>query len=470
MTQHKSMRPNVIWIFGDQHRAQAQGHMGDPNVATPNLDRLATEGVTFTSAVAGCPWCTPFRGALLTSRYVHDTVPRTPSRLDPSLPTIAKPFNDAGYDTAYFGKWHLDGPDESQAENTRIIPRERRGGFKTWIGYENNNNQFFTFVHGHRRDKEVALAKVPGYETNGLTDMLLDYLRSKASDAEPFFAALSVQPPHTPYTAPAEFAANHRVGQVQLRPNVPAIPRITERACRDLAGYYAMIENIDWNVGRIIALLHETGLIDNTHILFFSDHGDMHGSHGRWQKSMPWEESIRIPMIIAGMRPHTNHTGMLRTDAPMNHVDIAPTTLGLCGLDKPDWMMGYDYSGYRNPAIARKELPREDEPDSAYLQHCVYKRHSGGFDRTWRGIVTRDGWKYIESEGFPYLMFDLSEDPYEFNNLAQDPDFAGKREQLQMRLARWMKEVNDPYPLPERSMAFHSARSHGCPAIRTSRS
>jgi arylsulfatase A-like enzyme len=127
---------------------------------------------------------------------------------------------------------------------------------------------------------------------------------------------------------------------------------------------------------------------------------------------------------MSGMRPHTKHTGMLRTNAVINHVDIAPTSLGLCGIDVPEWMMGYDYSGYRNHQIARKKLPAEDEPDSAYLQHCVRKLHPGCFDRTWRGVVTRDGWKYIVSEGFPYLMFDLNEDPYELNNVAQD---AGRR-------------------------------------------
>ena len=449
--QDKSSRPsNIIWIFGDQHRAQAQGHMGDPNLSTPNLDRLCEEGVTFTHAVAGCPWCTPFRAALLTSRYVHETCRQTPEQLDPAIPTVAKPFNEAGYNTAYFGKWHLDGGSKTgERENVRIVPRERRGGFNTWIGYENNNNQYFTYVHGHRGEAEVPSAKVPGYETDGLSDMLIDYINQRNEDNQPFFAVLSVQPPHTPYTAPSEFAAHHRVADVKLRPNVPDIPHITERAKRDLAGYYAMIENIDWNVGRIINELHKTGQIDNTHILFFSDHGDMHGSHGRWQKSTPWEESIRIPFIMSGMRPHTAHTGMMRTNAPLNHVDIAPTSLGLCGIPVPNWMMGFDYSAYRNPNAVERNKLLGNEPDSAYLQHCVRKMHPGCFDRTWRGLVTKDGWKYIVSDSFPYLMFNLNDDPYELNNLAQDAAYAVKRKELQERLAKWINDMNDPYPLPE---------------------
>jgi arylsulfatase A-like enzyme len=440
----------MIWIFGDQHRAQAQGHMGDPNVRTPNLDGLAEEGVTFVQAVAGCPWCTPFRGSLLTSRYVHNTTPATPSALDPSLPTVAQPFNEAGYDTAYFGKWHLDGPKKGQPPHTRIVPRERRGSFNTWIGFENNNNPQYTYVHGHRGEQEVEQYMLDDFETDALSDLLIHYVNDRADDRKPFFAVLSVQPPHCPYhTAPEEFARRHNAGNVQLRPNVPDIPAVQQEARRDLAGYYALIENLDWNVGRIKAALRKSGLIDNTHIMFFADHGDMHGSHGRWQKSTPWEESIRIPFIMSGMRPHTKHTGMMRTDAVINHVDIAPTSLGLCGIDVPDWMLGYDYSAYRTPGVAKSELPRPGEPDSAYLQHCVRKMHRGCMDRTWRGIVTRDGWKYVVSDRFPYLMFNLREDPYEQDNLALDPEFAPKRKELQARLEQWTRDVDDPYPMPE---------------------
>jgi arylsulfatase A-like enzyme len=424
--------------------------MGDPNVRTPNLDCLAEEGVTFVRAVAGCPWCTPFRGSLLTSRYVHNTCPTTPSPLDPSLPTVAQPFRQAGYDTAYFGKWHLDGP-KDQPASTCVVPRQRRGGFDTWLAYENNNNPQYTYIHGHRADgEEVPVTMLDGFETDRLAEMMIDHIRHRAEDGRPFFAVLSVQPPHCPYyTAPEEFQRRHNAGNVKLRPNVPDVADTHQRAKHDLAGYYALIENLDWNVGRIKQALKQTGLIDNTHVLFFSDHGDMHGSQGRWQKSTPWEESIRIPFIMSGLRPHTRHSGMMRTDAPISNVDIAPTSLGLCGIDVPDWMLGYDYSDYRNPDVPKSHLPADDEPDSAYLQHCIRKMHPGCMDRTWRGIVTRDGWKYVVSDGFPYLMFNLNEDPYEQRNLALDAGYATRREQLQQRLAQWMDDLNDPYPLPE---------------------
>ena len=143
-------RANVIWIYGDLHRGQAQGHMGDPNAVTPNLDRLAADGVTFTRAVSNCPWCTPFRASLHTGLYSHQCCIRNGQRLDPALPTIAGALGEAGYDTAHFGKWHLDGAREADDMAKRpdlyVVPKQRRGGFGTWIGYENNRSYFDCFT------------------------------------------------------------------------------------------------------------------------------------------------------------------------------------------------------------------------------------------------------------------------------------------------------------------------------------
>ncbi|MFP4355779.1 MAG: sulfatase, partial [Phycisphaerae bacterium] len=448
MTQSTPEKPNVIWIFGDQHRAQATSHMQDPNVATPNIDRMAAEGITFTRAVAGCPWCTPFRASLLTGLHPHKSCFQTPQKLDESIPTIAAPLGRAGYETAWFGKWHLDGWPESEGRSAlHIVPKSARGGFDTWIGYENNNSQYDCYVHGHTSDgTEVDLEKLAGYETDALSDLLIDFIQQRGgrSGAKPFFAALSVQPPHGPYVAPAEFMARHIPAQIDLRPNVPPIPRIEAQARRNLAGYYAMIENLDWNIGRIREAIAEAGLSDNTYILFFSDHGDMLGSHGNWGKSQPWEEAIRIPCILAGAVPYYQGR-CARVDSVFSAVDFLPTTLGLCGVDVPGELPGFDYSPYRT---GRKRLPLEGEPDSAYLQHVVRKHHTGGMDCTWRGLVTRDNWKYVVTENSPLGLYDLNEDPYELNNLAWDPAFKQRRSDLRDRLTDWIGETDDDYPLP----------------------
>ncbi len=442
--QHK----NAIWIFSDQHRAQALSCNGDPNLTTPNIDRLAAEGQNYHRAVAGYPLCCPFRGSLLTSRYPHECVPGHEYRMPPDMTTVAHVFNDHGFDTAYFGKWHLDGFHESEGRAAmHIIPPERRGGFDVWVGYENNNSQWDCWVHGGE-GAEAFHYRLPGYETDCLTDLLIDYVQrngeeKSAGSGKPFFAVLSVQPPHDPYLAPAEWTARHNPTRVQLRPNVPPVTRFQENARRDLAGAYAMIENLDWNVGRVRGALVQAGLDLDTHIVFFSDHGDLHGSHGQFRKTAPWEEAVRIPLIVGGLHPRYEARGG-RPEFLANHVDIAPTTLGLCGIDKPDWMRGHDYSGARLPW-----RPQTNAPDSAFLQSVIPTGHWDSVDRPWRGIVTMDGWKYVVLEGQPWLMFNLNEDPYELVNLAHNTRYRAERRTLQDRLAEWINETGDSFSLPQ---------------------
>lgn len=450
--KNKLKRPNVIWIFGDQHRAQALGANGDPNVYTPNLDRLASEGLTFDGAVGGCPLCGPFRGALLSGQYPHKSVPGHEYPLPEGMPTIAKPFNEAGYDTTYIGKWHVDGWHERDGRGAyHAIAKERRGGFGKWIGYENNNSPWDSWVHGHDgAGQEIEQYRLPNYETDALTDLLLDDLQQRSgvennsASSKPFFSVLSVQPPHNPYVADEKWMARHTPGKVQLRPNVPDIPRVTETARRDLAGYYAMIENLDWNVGRIRDALWQHGLIENTHIIFFSDHGDMHGSHGMFKKTNPYEESVRVPFIVGGLTPlYGGRQG--RVNIPINHVDIGATSLGLCGIDVPDWIQGYDYSSVR---LGRGQPLPTDLPDSAYIQLVVPTGHGNSTDRPWRGMVTRDGWKYVCLEHQPWLLFNLNEDPYEQANLAHNTAFATQRLKLHSRLAKWITDTGDQFAMP----------------------
>src|SRR5690349_12133277 len=258
-----TQRPNVIWILGDQHRAQALGCAGDPNVNTPNLDAMASQGVRFTAAVSGMPLCCPARGSFLTGLYPHQCVPGHEYPLPDGQKTLAHVFNDAGYSTAYFGKWHLAGFHESEGRSAmRIVPPEKRGGFQTWIGYDNNNSQYDCWVHGGA-GKDAFHYRLPGYETDALTDLLIKHIKDQAEAAKngkPFFAALSVEPPHDPYVAPPEFMQRHTPGAIQLRANVPNVPSVIEPARRWLAGYYAQIENLDWNVGRVRRALDDAGL------------------------------------------------------------------------------------------------------------------------------------------------------------------------------------------------------------------
>jgi arylsulfatase A-like enzyme len=389
-------QPNVIWLLADQHRAQAIAANGDPNVRTPNLDRMSAGGINFERAVSGMPLCCPFRGSLLTGKYPHECVPGHEYPLPKGQPTIAAPLKAAGYDTAWFGKWHLGGFHESNGRAAKfIVPPELRGGFDKWVGYENNNSQWDCWVHGGV-GKDAFLERLPGYETDALTDLVIRYVKEQAAlqrsgKGKPFFGCLSVQPPHDPYVAPEEYMSRYNPARIELRPNVPRVARMEATARRDLAGYYAMIENWDANIGRLRRALEESGIAFRTHLMAFSDHGDMHGSHGMFRKMTVHEESIRTPMIVSGEQQTYDGRGVGRVNAPMNHVDIAPTTLGLCGIAKPAWMRGYDYSGFR-----LTKRPRDGQPDSAYLQAVVPTGHANSVNKAWRGVVTRDGWKYVD--------------------------------------------------------------------------
>jgi arylsulfatase A-like enzyme len=177
--------------------------------------------------------------------------------------------------------------------------------------------------------------------------------------------------------------------------------------------------------------------------MFFSDHGDQLGSHGRFGKCVPYEESIRIPFLIGGGLP-LSYNGRRSGNAPclINHVDIAPTTLGLCGLEVPEEMEGFDYSHRRTGVRFEERAARE--PDSAYLQ-LIGDRESG---YAWRSLVTRDGWKYACVAGGEWLMFNLAEDPFEQNNLAFHTHFKGRRDELRNRLRAWAERIGDRFPFP----------------------
>jgi arylsulfatase A-like enzyme len=447
-------KKNVIWIMSDQHRGQMLSCNGDPNARTPNLDNMAVYGINFRNAVGGYPLCCPFRGAMLTGLYPHKCVPGHEYPMAANQRTVAHVFNENGYHTAYFGKWHLDGFTEMQDNRAshHIVPKERRGGFQHWLGYENNNSQWDCWVHGQRvaapdgsgGGGEEVHYRLPGYETDALTDLFISHLRETSKGEKPFFAVLSVQPPHNPYAAPAEFMGKYNPAQIELRPNVPDIPAVRERARRDLAGAYAMVENLDWNIGRIVNWLMETGLYCDTHILFFADHGDFLGSHGHWMKTSPYEESIKVPFIISGEQPA--YEGRMRgiSHYPINHVDIAPTSLGLCGIDAPAEMEGTDYSWVR-----LADRPKKTAPDSAYLQSVVPTGHDVCVGKPWRGVLTADGWKYACFENAPWVLFNLNEDPYEQVNLAHYPKNWNKLKELNDRCKKWAEDTGDVFAFPD---------------------
>lgn len=418
-------RPNILFLLPDQLRAQALGCMGDPNVKSPNIDLLAAEGLLMRNTIANTPVCCPARAIMLTGRYAHSNgMVANDLRLRESEVTIAEVLKDAGYRTGFIGKWHLDGGPRLPGF---VPPGPRRQGFEWWAANECSHAHFAT--HYFRdSDRPIPINK---FEAEGWADLAIEFLRGSKSDPRPFFLTVQMGPPHDPYKAPPEYSRRYDPKKLILRPNYKPGPRVPDRA--QLAEYYAMITAVDDQVGRILAVLDELSLAEDTIVLLSSDHGDMLGSHGQRLKRKPWEESIRVPGILR--YPPRIKAGRT-SDVLCTHVDFAPTLLSLCGVKPPVSMQGTDLS---------KVITGESTtgPDSAFLQ-IFGPYHGDGTPGAWRGVRT-SRYVYARFKDQPWVLYDLKEDPYEMKNLAADPAAGAIRRSMEAKLSEWMKKTGDSW-------------------------
>jgi arylsulfatase A-like enzyme len=418
-------RPNLVFLLADQWRAQATGYAGDPNAITPNLDKLAAESINFSNAVSGCPVCCPYRASLITGRYpLTHGVFLNDVRLNNDAVSIAQAYNKAGYETAYIGKWHLNGNQRSA-----FIPREERQGFKFWkaLGCTHNYNNSFYYA-----DKNVKL-KWEGYDAIAQTKEAQRYIREHAKGM-PFVLFLSWGPPHSPYhTAPQRHNDLFKDRELTLRPNIPKDDQAQAR--KDLAGYYAHIAALDDCIGMIVRTLKELGLEDDTILVFTSDHGDMLCSQGQRKKQRPWDESIMVPFLLRYPGAHGR-----TIDMPINTPDIMPTPLALSGVEIPDTVEGVDFSDIIRGA--------KEPEDNAALISCPSpfgqwnRRKHGG--REYRGVRTRR-YTYVRGLNGPWLLYDNKQDPYQLDNLCNKPEHSKLQEQLENLLSQKLKKTNDEF-------------------------
>lgn len=419
-------KPNVVFLLADQWRAQATGYAGDVNAKTPNLDRLATQAAVLTTAVSPCPVCSPYRGCLITGRYpLTHGVFLNDVCLSRDAVSLAQAFRSGGYQTAYIGKWHLDGHGRSS-----FIPPERRQGFEFWRVNECTHNYPHSLYYADTDEKQFW----KGYDAAAQTAEAEAYIR--AHRQKPFLLVLSWGPPHNPYqTAPEEFRRLFSPDQIKLRPNVP--PEAADAARRDLAGYYAHCAALDAYVGRILQTLKACGLAENTILVFTSDHGDMLGSHAEIRKQRPWDESIRVPFLAYW--PKGLGLGGRKLSTPLVAPDIMPTLLGLCGLAIPATVEGLDRSAWLRG--------KEPESDRAALITCVtpfgeWTRGKGG--REYRGLRTVR-YTYVRTLDGPWLLYDNQEDPYQLHNLIGQEKSAGLQRDLDSRLTQELKQRKDAF-------------------------
>ncbi|MBI3279354.1 MAG: sulfatase, partial [Acidobacteria bacterium] len=419
-------RPNILYVFPDQLRAQSVGCYGNGEVRTPHLDKLAGEGVLFRNTVANTPVCCPARAIMLTGRYAHrNGMVANDLRLRESEVTIAEVLAREGYRTGFIGKWHLDG---GQRLPGFVPPGPRRQGFAFWAANECSHRHFDT---QYFRDTAEPIP-VKKFEAEAWTDVAIGFLKQTRQDRRPFFLTVAMGPPHDPYGAPAQYLKMYDPAKLTMRPNwrkaAPNVP-----GPEQVAAYYAAITAVDDQIGRLSRALDELGLAEDTIVLVSSDHGDMLGSHGLRLKRKPWEESIRIPGILR--YPRRVKPGQ-RTETLFSHVDFAPTLLSFCGIKPPAVMQGTDLAPV---ALGR----RRGGPDSAFFQ--IFGPYQGdGTQDGWRGVRTAK-YMYARFRDKPWVLYDLEADPYQARNLAGERAASGIQSAMETRLSRWMQQTGDSW-------------------------
>jgi arylsulfatase A-like enzyme len=422
----QARRPNILFFFADQLRAQSLGCYGNQEVRTPNLDRLASQGLLFRNTLANSPVCCPARANMLTGKYTHaNGMVANDLRLRESETTSAEILSRAGYRTGFIGKWHLDGGPRLPGF---VPPGPRRQGFTFWAANECSHSHFRT---QYFRDSPEPIP-VERFEAEAWTDIAIDFLRDSRKENQPFFLTIAPGPPHDPYGAPDSYMKLYDPDKLTMRPNWRKADERTPGP-KQIAAYYAAITAVDDQVGRLMKTLEELGLAEDTIVMFTSDHGDMLGSHGRRLKRKPWEESIRIPGILR--YPRRAKAGR-QTDALFTQVDFAPTLLSLCGMDVPASMQGSDLA----PVVTGA---RSEGPDSAFFQ--IFGPYEGdGTEDGWRGVRTRR-YMYARFRSKPWVLYDLEADPYEMKNLAGEPSAASVQGDMEKRLAAWMRKTGDSW-------------------------
>ena len=433
---------NVLVIQTDEHHFKTLGCYGGRIVETPNIDWIAKHGAIATSFYATTPVCSPSRGALISGRYPQNTpVTNNNILLGDHVVTFAEVLRRKGYKTGYAGKWHLDGLGKPQWAPIRKFGfDDNRYMFNRghWKKFEITNDG--PRVAAIKRGKPfygVENADKESFSTDWLANRTIDFINT--NKAKPFCYMVSFPDPHGPNTVRKPYDTMYKDVNVPIpvsvnkpRSQTPrwaaGDPKITADTVRLLMPkYYGMIKCLDDNIGRILDALRKNGQIDNTIIVFTSDHGDLCGEHGRLNKGVPYEGSARIPFLF--YCPGKIPAGTIVNQA-LSCVDFVPTLFALTGDKLPKGVDGRDAS-----ALFRGS--KNQWEDIAFIR-------STSTGKPWLAAIT-DRYKIIYSAlGDPWL-FDLKTDPDELHNAFTKPNAQRIVKRLTAKLAAYTKDHNDPY-------------------------
>jgi arylsulfatase A-like enzyme len=441
----QTKKPYVLFFFPDQVRANELGYNGGKNVPTPSIDRFASQGMVFQNALSTCPLCTPYRAMLQTGRWpalsggVMNWV-----NIPSTGQAIGDVFARGGYDTGYIGKWHLAAgmnagtlkrgvPGNPGPESEFVPPGPSRMGYKYWAAFNFHTNFSNAFYY---RDTPERLF-MPRFETDSETDFAIDFLKARSNASEPFFLMVAPHPPHPPWRPDQTPAGSldRMPKALHWRPNVKGR---RDAANADPHCYFAMLSNADENFGRLLKYLDDSGLAENTIVVFTSDHGEMMASQGRYNKMVPYAEAVDIPLIVRW--PKHVRAGS-KSDAIYTPIDHLPTLASLCGLEIPPLANGMDLAGH---VLGRKSKERDAALIMNHVSHWDFPE-SGTEWPEWRGVRTKQ-FTYIRWLNGAEELYDNAGDPYQTRNLwdgRRDPDaIAGMRS----RLRDLLREAHDEFP------------------------
>jgi uncharacterized sulfatase len=430
-------RPNLLIIHTDQLSSWAVSayaprlkdvpNYGGVLVETPHIDSLAREGALFENFFTNSAVCTPSRGCLFTGRYPHaHGAYRNNIEMNRDEVTLAHVLQDKGYTTGYAGKWHLDGEPKPG-----WVRRARSMGFADCR---------FMFNRGHWKkiedqpegDPKVSPYKVVGdrrtFTTDWLTDKTIDFI--KARDDRPFFFAVSLPDPHGPFTVREPYMSMYRPEDMVV-PNTFKPPAKSknkrgakEKLRRNKAHYCGLVKCIDDNVGRILKVLREEGILDDTIVVFTTDHGEYMGEHGLYGKNQWYRTAYQIPFIVRWPR---QVKGGAVIEAFVTNVDVQQTMLGLMRIEASGREQGRDAS----PLLRGETVGWKNE---AMIHHSSLKS---------AGIFTPDHELILREDG-KHMLFDRRRDPEQTRNLHGT---SGHREvfaALKQRIVEHHADVGSP--------------------------
>lgn len=445
-------RPNIIVLFSDQQRFDTLGCYGQKLPVTPNLDQMAEEGIKFEYAFTPQPVCGPARACIQTGFYPTQTGSyRNDIALNPNVVHLADLFNEAGYETAYVGKWHLAsghangniGGDFDGKLNhmTSGVPKYLRGGYKDWwIGAD--ILEFTSHGYGgHMFDQEGTPRTFSHYRSDATTDFAIEYLDQKTSSA-PFFMMVSYIEPHHqndqeayqgPEGSKEKFADFEVPGDLKGREGDWA---------SQYPDYLGACHSLDQNLGRIRKKLDALGIEEQTVIIYTSDHGSHFKTRNDEYKRSCHDASIRIPMLLHG----PGLMGGRSINQLVSLIDLPPTLLDMAGITPPkDWVGRSMLSLIKhedNPACEAV-----DWPDHIYVQ--ISESQCGRAIRTkdWKYSVQAPGkeaYKFESSHVYvESFLYDLQKDPFEKHNLIDNPEYDSVKDHLRSLLYKCIHDANE---------------------------